>query len=182
MHQKRTFGLILAIIAVWLIILPFVVSLNEILTKIIESLKFYTYIESYLVPVELKMLGVLVNLFGIDFASKGNVIIVNGKFAEVTWNCLGWQSLLFLTVSFIVGLTNHRYTRSSISETIIIGILGTFLINLLRMTFIVVLLAVYPPIFSIVYHDYLAAITTIIWLFGFWWFAYKFVLEEKKGM
>jgi len=36
-----------------------------------------------------------------------------------------------------------------------------------------------PAVFRVVYHDYLAAITTVIWLFFFWWFSYSFVLEEK---
>jgi len=61
----------------------------------------------------------------------------------------------------------------------LIGILGTFLINLLRIALTVVLLVVSRPLFAVVFHDYLAAIMTIIWLVIFWWFAYSFVLEEK---
>ena len=60
-----------------------------------------------------------------------------------------------------------------------IGLLGTFLVNLLRIVFTVILLVVSRPLFAMVFHDYLAAIMTIIWLVIFWWFAYSFVLEEK---
>ena len=35
------------------------------------------------------------------------------------------------------------------------------------------------PIFRIVFRDYLAAITTALFLLGFWWFSYSFVLEER---
>lgn len=42
----------------------------------------------------------------------------------------------------------------------LIGILGTFLVNLFRLTF--------PTFIAVVYHDHLAAIVTIIWLFVFW--------------
>lgn len=40
----------------------------------------------------------------------------------------------------------------------------------------------FATIFALLIHDYFAAITTIAWLFFFWWFAYSFVLETKgKG-
>jgi hypothetical protein len=43
------------------------------------------------------------------------------------------------------------------------------------------LLVISRPLFAVVFHDYLAAIVTIVWLVVFWWFAYKFVLVEKTG-
>jgi hypothetical protein len=63
-------------------------------------------------------------------------------------------------------------------EALGIGILGTFWLNILRMLLTVLLAVHTPAIFRVVFHDYLAAITTVIWLFGFWWFSYSFVLEE----
>ncbi|MFC1727800.1 GxxExxY protein, partial [Patescibacteria group bacterium] len=32
---------------------------------------------------------------------------------------------------------------------------------------------------AVVFHDYLAAIMTVIWLIVFWWFSFSFVLEDK---
>lgn len=57
---------------------------------------------------------------------------------------------------------------------------GTFWINLLRIALTVLLAAFAMPVFRIVLHDYLAAIVTITWLFGFWHFSYSFVLEERN--
>lgn len=178
--EKKTFGVIFAILAITLATLPFIVSLNEVLTRIIEKIKVYSLIQQTLVPIEVKMVGVLVNLLGINYGASGSVVSANGHLAEVTWNCLGWQSLLFFLITLFVGLKNKHYTLTSKVETIMIGLLGTFLINLLRITFVVILLAFNQQLFSVVYHDYLAAIITIVWLFGFWWFSYSFVLEEKK--
>lgn len=96
----------------------------------------------------------------------------------ITWNCLGWQSFLLLFITLLVGFRD-RYTKVSILEALGIGMLATFWLNILRMLFTVLLAVHVPPIFRIVYHDYLAAFTTVIWLFFFWWFAYRFVLEVR---
>lgn len=54
------------------------------------------------------------------------------------------------------------------------------MINLLRMVFIVVGIYYVNTVFALLIHDYLAAITTVVFLIGFWWFSYSFVLEEKN--
>lgn len=178
MKEKRTFAIIFALLAIMLAILPFLVSFNEVLTKIVESIGIYMWVQEKIVPMEVKMVGVLVSPFPIKFIAHPNGMTVNGIYAQVTWNCLGWQSLLLFLVTIVVGLKGN-YTLLSKTEAIIIGLLGTFLINLIRMAIIVLLLAYSRPLFAVFYHDYFAAIVTILWLFGFWWFAYSYVLEEK---
>ncbi|KPJ70948.1 hypothetical protein AMJ51_00525 [Microgenomates bacterium DG_75] len=178
MREKRTFIVIFALLAVFLAVLPFLVTFNEILTHLVEKVRIYMWLQERIVPLEVKMVGVLVSPLGLDYVAHQNGLSVNGTYAGMTWNCLGWQSLLLFLITLFVGLRGD-YTRWSKVETILIGLLGTFLVNLLRLVFIVLLLAYSRPIFAVVYHDYLAAIVTIIWLFGFWWFAYSFVLEKK---
>lgn len=178
MKQKRTFAIIFALLAVFLAILPFLVTFNEILTHMVERFRLYMWVQERIVPIEVKMVGVLVSPLGIDYLAHQNGMTVNGIYAGMTWNCIGWQSLLLLIITLIVGLRGN-YTLWSKVETILIGLLGTFLVNLLRLTLIVIILAYSRPLFAVVYHDYLAAIVTILWLFGFWYFSYAFVLEEK---
>jgi exosortase/archaeosortase family protein len=170
--------MIFALLAVMLAVLPFLVSFNEILTKIVESIGLYMWVQEKIVPLEVKMVGVLVSPFPIKFIAHSAGMTVNGVYAQMTWNCLGWQSLLLFLITIFVGLKGN-YTFVSKIEAIIIGLLGTFLVNLLRLTIIVLLLAYSRPLFAVVYHDYLAAIVTIIYLFVFWWFAYTYVLEEQ---
>jgi exosortase/archaeosortase family protein len=180
MREKRTFAIIFALLAVMLAILPFLVSFNEILTKIVESFGLYMWVQEKIVPLEVKMVGVLVSPFPLKFVAHQNGMTVNGVFAEMTWNCLGWKSLLLYLITIVVGMGGN-YTRLSKIEAITIGLLGTFLVNLLRLTIITLLLAYSRPLYAIVYHDYLSAIVTIIWLFVFWRFAYEYVLEEKTS-
>lgn len=179
MKQKRTFSIIIALLAVFLAVLPFLVTFNEALTHLIERFQLYMWIQERIVPLEVRMVGVLVSPLNIDYLAHQNGLTVNGIYAGMTWNCLGWQSLLLLIITLIFGLRGN-YTSWSKTETVLIGLLGTFLINLLRLALIVLLLAYSRPLFVVVYHDYLAAIVTILWLFGFWWFSYSFVLEEKS--
>lgn len=179
MDKKRTFSVIFALLAVMLVILPFLVSFNEFLTKVIERFRLYMWVQEQIVPLEVKMVGVLIKPFGINYLAHRGGMTVNGLYAKMTWNCLGWQSILLLGVTFAVGLRG-RYKFWSKAEAVLIGLLGTFLINLLRIVIIVLFLAFAPPVFAVIYHDYLAAIVTIIWLLGFWWFSYAYVLEEKN--
>jgi len=178
MKEKRTFAIIFALLAIFLAVLPFLVTFNEALTHLVEKLGAYMWVQERIVPLEVKMVGVLVTPLGINYLAHQNGMTVNGTYAGMTWNCIGWQSLLLLLITLVVGLRGN-YTLVSKIETVLIGLLGTFIVNLLRLTLIVILLAYSRPLFAVVYHDYLAAIITILWLFGFWWFSYSFVLEEK---
>ncbi|MBI2029040.1 exosortase/archaeosortase family protein [Candidatus Gottesmanbacteria bacterium] len=182
MKQKRVFNIIFALLAVMLAILPFMLSFNDLLTRIVENNKLYMGIQKTIVPIEIRMVGTLVTPLGIEFIGYKNAVVVNGRYAKVTWNCIGWQSLLLFIITLFFGLRTGRYTLSSKIETVLIGLIGVFLINLLRITFTVILLGVSLPIFKIVFHDYLAAITTIIFLIGFWLFAYRFILEERSDV
>jgi len=178
MRQKQTFIVIFALFAVFLAVLPFLVTFNEALTHLIERIGIYVWIQERIVPLEVRMVGALVKPLGINYLAHSEGMTINGTYARMTWNCIGWQSLLLFFVSAIVGLRGS-YTLWSKIEAILIGLLGTVLVNLGRMAAIVVILAVSRPLFAIVFHDYLAAIVTIIWLFAFWWFSYAYVLEAK---
>ena len=103
--------------------------------------------------------------------SGGNEVVY------LIWNCLGWQSLLFVLISLIIGLQG-KFSKLSIIHVIVIGITGTFLLNILRITVVSLLGAYLSSIFRVVFHDYLAGFLTLVWLFIFWWFSYKYVLEE----
>lgn len=179
MNQKNVFKITLAVFAILMVFLPFVISFNSLTTKIVEKNRLYILIQERVVPSEIKMVGLLVRPLGIDFVGTPQGAFINGKYAKFTWNCVGWQSLLLFLISLVFGLKSGNYTLGSKIEAVIIGVLGIFLVNLFRITFTVILLAFSKPIFKLFFHDYFAAILTIIFLFGFWWFAYVFVLVEK---
>lgn len=180
MRQKQLFKTLFFLLTILLIMLPFLVSLDEYLTKVMEHFQAYMFLQNQIVPVEVRMVKIILSLLGIDFIAYPNGMSVGGTFLGMTWNCIGWQSILFLTITLFVGLKSGSYTLTSQLETVVIGILGTFFMNLFRLCLIVILFTLSRPLYAIVYHNYLSGIFTLIWLFFFWWFSYKFVLEESK--
>lgn len=179
MKANKSFVSFFTVVAVFLAFFPFVTTFNEVLARLAESTGFYHWIQAWIVPVEVRMVSVMLSPFAIKLqVYNGSSLWVNGSFAHVTWNCIGWQSILLLFITFLIGLQGN-YTFLSRLEVIGIGILGTYLINLVRMAFIIGLFAYSHPLFAIVYHDVLAIVVTLAWLFLFWWFAYRYVLEER---
>ncbi len=186
--HKQTFKFLLAILAIMLLLLPFVTTFNSILTEIINNIGFYRTIQATVVPFESRLVvgivrGVGVPAFLAPAGERASFYLTKGKQyspVELQWNCLGWQSLLLLILSLVVGLQGD-FTRISKIECILIGFLGTFLTNIFRMVFITIGIYYVNTIFALLLHDYLAALTTIIWLIFFWWFSYAYVLEEKPA-
>lgn len=181
MRQKRVFQWSLAALAIMMALLPFTVSLNDFLTRFVQGVGWYRWIQAKIVPVEVGLVGVVVGGLGVNFVAYPEGFTANGIYGELSWNCLGWQSLFLFLVSLPIGLGAGSYTWFSRTITVLVGLLGTFLVNLARISFTVLLLVVSKPLFALVFHDYLAAVMTIVWLVGFWWLAYAFLLEEKPG-
>jgi len=89
-----------------------------------------------------------------------------------------FSGLSLFGVTLITGLSG-RYTLSSKGETLAIGILGTYLINVFRLVLVVVVYFNAGRPFGIIFHDYFSNILTLGWLFFFWWFSYSYVLQQK---
>lgn len=178
MRQKQVFKTTLLILAVLLICLPFIVTFNDILTRIIQSLSWYAWIQDRIVPFEVRMVRILTGFVGISFKAYQNGMMMKGVFLEMSWNCVGWQSLILFLITLVVGLRSGTYTTLSMLEATALGLLSIFWVNLLRLVFIIILFAYAPPLYTIVYHDYLAALVTVLFLVIFWHFAYKYILLE----
>lgn len=177
MKQKKVFKLVLAALAIMLMILPFIVSFNDVLTRAVESFGWYMWIQEKIVPWEVRLVGVMVQPLGIDFVAYPGGFTADGIYAGISWNCIGWQSLFLFLITLPFGFKAGEYTLMSKIEAFLIGLLGTFIVNLLRIVFTVILLVVSRPLFAVVFHDYLAVIVTVIWLVVFWWFCYSYVLD-----
>ncbi len=175
--RKNTFLTIFILAAIILSVLPFVTTFNELLTRIAENTRFYQLIETYLVPWEVKLIGVLFLPFNFRFVAIPGGMMINDTYVRLSWNCLGWQGFLLFAITLWGGLQGN-YSKLSKVEAIVIGILGTFLINLARIAFTSLLAVRRSQLFALLFHDYFAAFVFIIWLIIYWTFVYQFVLKE----
>lgn len=182
-QSKRTLSTVLILLVLILVFLPFWTSFQDLLTRLVMRVGWYRALQDWIVPYELRVVGTILTLVGFPIrvgrayiewtkASGGNEVIY------LAWNCVGWQTLVLFMVTLFTGLSG-RHTIVSKFETLLIGILGTYLINMFRLVFVVVVYFLVGRPFGIVFHDYFSNLLTLGWLFGFWWFSYAFVLDEK---
>lgn len=182
--QKQTFLYIFLIFAVALMFMPFIATFNDILTRLAMRFDTYQLIEDYIVPWEIRMVGVILYPFGFKPQIVGEYLAIGGErnpfLIEIAWNCIGWQSLLFFLLTGWVGLQGDRYSNKSKLKAWMIGFLGTFLVNLFRIAAVAIVANYFGQSVAILFHDYGSTLVVVGWLFFFWWFAYSFVLEEKQ--
>jgi len=184
--KKRVFKRIFVILAILLSVMPVLALFSSLLTSIFNHMEWYVLLQKYVVPFEARLVAVLVKPVGInalipqDSASVSLILEKSGEFIPVAieWNCIGWQSMLLLVLTFSIGFRGN-YKMMSKMEAIVIGVLGTFLVNLFRMALIVVVGYYWNSFAVFIIHDYFATFVAFVWMVFFWWFVYGFVLEEK---
>lgn len=183
MEEKSTFRLLFVVLSIALLLLPLVTTFNEFLTQVVMKIRLYRLIQNFIVPFEARMVTAVLRLVRIE--AYPTPISVNigkpttiGNDVIISWNCIGWQSFILLLITLTTGLQGSYRLLSKI-QTIIIGVLGTFLFNILRVSLVIIIAYQISSLAAIIFHDYLSTLIIIFWLFLFWWFVYTYVLERK---
>lgn len=180
--ERSTYQLLLILTSVILLILPFVTTFNEFLTRVVMSLGLDAILEGWVVPTEVRMIAVMLRLFGIQASvSRSSLYLIKGGSTlpiYISWNCVGWQSFILFAITLLTGLQGPHTQRSRV-ETIFVGLLGTFWINLLRIVAVCVVAFFWGQLPAVIFHDYGGTIVILVWLVFFWYFATTFVLEGE---
>ena len=184
MTQTRTtpvFAMLLALTAILLVVLPFVSTFDDVLTQIGMRLGIAAPLQA-IVPAEVRVTVVVLGLLGMHAAAAGNQLIVwNSSGAPqtlfISWNCVGWQSLILLGLSLIVGL-RAPMTMGTRLEVIALGVVGTVLVNIARITLVCLLAALAGYLPAVLFHDYGGTLLLVAWLFTFWLIAYRWIVPE----
>ena len=139
-------------------------------------------LEGWVVPMESRMIAVLLSFLGIEAGVSETFIYLTGRRGAIplyiNWNCVGWQSFILFAVTLITGLQGP-YTKASKLRTIILGFLGTFWMNLLRITAVCVVAFYFGQLAAIIFHDYGGTAIILVWLAFFWYFSTAFILEGE---
>ncbi|TMD87682.1 MAG: exosortase/archaeosortase family protein [Chloroflexi bacterium] len=167
-----------------LMLLPLVTTFDDFLTTWALQLGVDNPLQS-IVPVEARMVVSLLGLAGVRAAASGSHIVVFDAAGAmhtlfISWNCIGWQSLLLLGVSFFSGLRGEQ-AMGSRAQVIVIGVCGTLLLNLLRVAAVAALEATWGHLPALIFHDYGGTILVIGWLFAFWFAVQRWILTASAS-
>jgi len=180
----RPVGTLIATASIALLILPFFSTFGELLTKAAMAAGFDAWLGQWIAPIEGRLVHGALALIGIQSAYDGSLLYVGtgpGSLAlYISWNCVGWQTVLFLLVSMATGLQGE-YTLRSRLETVALGVLGIAILNVLRITVVAVVAYVFGQLPAVIVHDYGSVLATVAFLMAFWAFAYNVVLERIGG-
>ncbi|RJR15327.1 exosortase/archaeosortase family protein [Candidatus Microgenomates bacterium] len=161
--------------------LPLFTTFNEVLTKIAEGTGVYRMLANYVVPFQTRVVSLVLSPFGIKGLPTLTSVFITDSFGKTTnvffsWNCLGWQSAVLLFLTFVTGLSGSHAFVSKF-ETIIFGLTGTFLINVIRIAVVTVIAYYFGQLPATLIHDYGGTLFTVFWFFLFWWVSYAYILE-----
>jgi exosortase/archaeosortase family protein len=175
---------LLATTCALLMLLPLVTTFDDLLTSWALQLGVNNPLQS-IVPVEARMVVSLLGVVGVRAAASGSHIVVWDAAGAmhtlfISWNCIGWQSLLLLGVSFLSGLRGRQALGSRI-QVIVIGVGGTMLLNLMRVAAVAALEATWGHLPALIFHDYGGTVLVIGWLFAFWFAVQRWILDAPAS-
>ncbi len=161
---------------------PFFSTFGELLTNAAMASGLAAVLGQWIAPAEAQMVHGALALVGLRSAAQGSVLQVGDSVRSVSrcisWNCVGWQTLIFLAVSMLAGLYGE-YTLRSRVETSLLGVAGILCFNLAQhgrgdRAF------AFGQLPAIIVHDYGSVLATVAFLMAFWAFAYNVVLERVE--
>ena len=170
---------LVAITCALLMLLPLVTTFDDLLTSWALQLGANNPLQG-IVPIEARMVVGLLGLVGIHAAASGSHIVIWDAAGSmhtlfISWNCIGWQSLVLLGISFFSGLRGQQSLEARV-QVVLIGVAGTMLLNLMRVAAVAAIAATFGQIPALIFHDYGGTILVVCWLFAFWIFVQRWIL------
>ena len=171
---------LIALTCALLMVLPLVTTFDDLLTTWAMGLGANNPLQA-IVPVESRMVVGMLGLVGVHAAASGSHLVVwdgSGSMHTlfISWNCIGWQSLILFGVSLTSGLRGGHSVESR-AQVVLIGIAGTLLLNLLRVALVAWIAATAGVTPAVLFHDYGGTILFVAFLFAFWAFAQRWILQ-----
>jgi exosortase/archaeosortase family protein len=170
---------LIAITCALLMLLPFVTTFDDLLTSWALALGANNPLQA-IVPIESRMVVGLLGVVGVHAAASGSHLVIWDSAGSmhtlfISWNCIGWQSLILLGASFFSGLRG-RQSLEARAQVVLIGVAGTMLLNLMRVAAVAAIAATIGQTPAVIFHDYGGTILVVVWLFAFWIFVQRFIL------
>jgi exosortase/archaeosortase family protein len=170
---------LMAIACALLMVLPLVTTFDELLTTWAMSLGADNPLQA-IVPAESRMVVGILGVIGVHAAASGSHLVVWDTAGSmhtlfISWNCIGWQSLILFGISLLTGLRGEHSLEARV-QVVVIGLAGTMLLNLVRVSLVAVVAATIGVGPAIFFHDYGGTVLFLAFLFAFWAFAQRWIL------
>lgn len=177
--KRRVDVTILALVAMQLLALPLVTTFDDLLAGGLMRTGLTGPLGA-VAAVEARLATALLSVVGLHAGVDGSSIVLAGPGGQpqalwISWNCVGWQSLVLLAISLAVGLRGGFGWEARL-QVVLTGILGTILVNLLRVAAVGALAASVGRDPAVLFHDYGGTLLVIAWLFAFWALAHRWLL------
>jgi exosortase/archaeosortase family protein len=184
-NQRERDGVQMTLIALTcalLMVLPLVTTFDELLTAWAMQLGANNPLQA-IVPAESRMVVTMLGLAGVHAAASGSHLVVwdtSGSMHTlfISWNCIGWQSLILFGVSLITGLRGGHALEMRV-QVVVIGAAGIMLLNLVRVALVALIAATAGVAPAVFFHDYGGTLLFIGYLFAFWALAQRWILTPS---
>jgi exosortase/archaeosortase family protein len=175
---------IIALACALLMLLPLVTTFDDLLTAWAMQLGADNPLQA-IVPLEAGMVVSLLGLIGIHAAASGSHLVVwdgSGVMHTlfISWNCIGWQSLVLFGISLLSGLRGGHSAEARV-QVVCIGVAATMLLNLVRVAAVAGIAATIGVAPAVLFHDYGGTILFVGFLFSFWMFAQRWILDSRAS-
>lgn len=186
LRDRRPFAIVLAGAAVLLLALPLVTTFDDLLAKGAMDLRLVGPLDA-VAPQEARMAAGLLRWIGISASVRGPLLVVTRTPGApvtlfITWNCVGWQSAVLFAISLVTGLRGGLAWAAR-GEVVLTGILGTVLVNVVRIAGVGLVAATAGVEPAVMIHDYGGTLLVAGWLLAFWVGVDRWLLtgEEAEG-
>ena len=181
-----TYQMILMLAAGILLVLPFITTFNEFLTKAVIELRLDAILTDWVVPTEVRFIALMLQPLGIQAEVTDTALYLSRAGSDfpipvyISWNCVGWQSFILFGITLITGLQG-RIPRRRKLQVIAVGLLGTFWMNLLRMSSVAMVAYFFGRLPAVIFHDYGGTLIILVWLVVFWYALFNYFLADYVG-
>jgi len=180
--SQRASAVALACGAIGLAVVPVLSTFGELLTNAAMVAGLDEALGQWIAPLEGRLAHGVLALVGLRSWPDGALLAVSdgarSTAVYISWNCVGWQTLLFLGVSMVAGLQG-AYTRSSRLGTALVGILGLVALNVMRIAVVAMVSLYLGRVAATVVHDQGTIISTVAYLMAYWTFAFRALLVPR---
>lgn len=180
----RTLGALLAVGAIALLVMPLFSTFGELLTNAAMATGVDALLGAWVAPAEARLVHGVFALLGHRSAADGQLLSVSDGVRGVTlfisWNCVGWQTLLFLGVTLFTGL-HGRHTARSKALVVALGLFGIAVLNIVRIAAVGLVALHVGRLPAMILHDHGTVIATVLFLMAFWSLAYDRILRPVEG-